>query len=130
MARGLGAFRARRADGQFLAHHASRSTTIMGTPSTQSLIATETVVVHDENLGIDRRVIAGQPVPPDLVAAYQAKTGGAATSQPGDPSAGADTGEVLTGDALKARAAELDIDGRSQMTADELRAAIAEAEAA
>jgi hypothetical protein len=34
----------------------------------------------------------------------------------------------LTGDALKERAAELDIQGRSSMNADELRAAIEEAE--
>lgn len=38
--------------------------------------------------------------------------------------------EKLTGDALKARAAELDIDGRSEMTADELRKAVAAAERA
>ena len=39
-----------------------------------------------------------------------------------------DTVEVLTGKALDERAAELDIEGRSGMTADEKRAAIAEAE--
>jgi hypothetical protein len=37
--------------------------------------------------------------------------------------------EELTGDALSARAAELDIEGRSGMTADELRDAISDAEA-
>jgi hypothetical protein len=37
--------------------------------------------------------------------------------------------QQLTGDALDARAAELEIEGRSSMTADEKRAAIAEAEA-
>lgn len=37
--------------------------------------------------------------------------------------------QVLRGDALQARADELDIEGRSKMNADELRAAIAEAEA-
>lgn len=40
-----------------------------------------------------------------------------------------DTTEQLTGDALDARAAELEIEGRSSMSADEKRAAIAEAEA-
>lgn len=38
--------------------------------------------------------------------------------------------EKLTGDALKARAAELDIEGRTDMTADELRKAVAAAEQA
>lgn len=38
--------------------------------------------------------------------------------------------EELTGEALTERARELDIHGRSNMNADELRAAIAEAEAA
>jgi len=36
--------------------------------------------------------------------------------------------EQLTGEALTERAAELDIEGRSKMSADELRAAIAAAE--
>lgn len=36
--------------------------------------------------------------------------------------------QELTGDALKERAAELDIEGRSQMSADELRDAVAAAE--
>lgn len=39
------------------------------------------------------------------------------------------SGEQLTGDALDARAAELNIEGRSGMTADEKRQAIADAEA-
>jgi hypothetical protein len=39
-----------------------------------------------------------------------------------------DIDDQLTGKALTDRAAELDIDGRSQMNADELRAAVAVAE--
>jgi hypothetical protein len=39
-----------------------------------------------------------------------------------------DVDDQLTGKALTDRAAELDIDGRSQMNADELRAAVAVAE--
>ena len=39
-------------------------------------IATHDVIVHDENLGIDRKVFAGQPVPPDLVEAYEKAGGG------------------------------------------------------
>lgn len=47
-----------------------------------------------------------------------------------EAAAEADEVEVLKGEALDARAAELDIAGRTSMTADEKRAAIAEAEAA
>jgi hypothetical protein len=39
------------------------------------VIATENAVVPDVALGIDRLVIAGQPVPPDLVGAYREKVG-------------------------------------------------------
>lgn len=39
-----------------------------------------------------------------------------------------DAPEELTGEALEARAKELKIEGRSQMSADELRAAVAEKE--
>lgn len=44
-------------------------------------VASETVVVHDHELGIDRRVVAGQRVPPDLVAAYRTKVGDDATAE-------------------------------------------------
>jgi hypothetical protein len=94
------------------------------------VIATETKIVHDPVLDIDRQVIAGQPVPPDLVEAYQDAGGEAApdaSEAVQEPTA--DEQPQLEGDELKARAAELDIKGRSAMTADELRAAIAQAEA-
>jgi hypothetical protein len=42
---------------------------------TEEVIATKDVVVHDDNMGIDRKVFAGQPVPPDLVDAYFEATG-------------------------------------------------------
>jgi len=45
------------------------------------------------------------------------------------PAPPSEEGEELTGEALRDRAAELDIKGRSKMNADELRDAIAEAEA-
>lgn len=35
------------------------------------VIATEDQIVHDDALGIDRKLVAGQPVPPDLVEAYR-----------------------------------------------------------
>ena len=38
------------------------------------VIASSDEVVHDEALGIDRKVLAGQPVPPDLVDAYTGDT--------------------------------------------------------
>jgi hypothetical protein len=41
----------------------------------------------------------------------------------------AEADEVLAGEALQSRAQELDIKGRSSMSADELRDAVAEAEA-
>jgi hypothetical protein len=93
------------------------------------VIATETKIVHDPVLDIDRQVIAGQPVPPDLVDAYQA-AGGEAAPDASEAVQQPDSQEPeLTGDQLKERAAELDIKGRSAMNADELRAAIAQAEA-
>lgn len=39
----------------------------------ERVIATETVVVHDDTLNIDRRVVEGQPVPRDLVNAYEGR---------------------------------------------------------
>lgn len=57
-------------------------------PTESQIVATETVVVHDDNLSIDRRIIAGQPVPPDLVAAYRNVVGDErADANPGDPAA-------------------------------------------
>lgn len=52
-----------------------------------NVIATEDKTVHDDVLGIDRLVFAGQPVPPDLVDAYKAQGGStsiAAAPAPGD----------------------------------------------
>lgn len=46
------------------------------------VIAKQDIIVHDEAMGIDRRLFAGQEVPPDLVKAY--KTGvGESTDEPG-----------------------------------------------
>ena len=39
----------------------------------ERVIATETVVVHDDTLNIDRRVVEGLPVPRDLVDAYEGR---------------------------------------------------------
>jgi hypothetical protein len=38
-------------------------------------IAKEDMIVHDDALNIDRKIIAGQPVPPDLLEAYEQHTG-------------------------------------------------------
>lgn len=121
-------------------------THVIGDTSMTEVIATEDAIVHDPNLGIDRKVFAGQAVPPDLVAPYQEKVGagdvrdttetdrqraaaGTGTSTGTAPDPGASPSEELAGEALQARAQELDIEGRSSMKADELRAAIAAAEA-
>jgi hypothetical protein len=50
-------------------HIDGRSTTV-----TDQVIATEDKIVHDDALNIDRKVFAGQPVPPDLVDAYNGGT--------------------------------------------------------
>jgi hypothetical protein len=51
--------------------------------TTDPVIATEDRTVHDEALGIDRKVFAGQPVPPDLVDAYnEAGRRGVSSSRP------------------------------------------------
>lgn len=44
-------------------------------PETETVIAAETVTVHDESMGFDRRLVAGLEVPADLVDAYRAKVG-------------------------------------------------------
>jgi hypothetical protein len=94
-----------------------------------SVVATRDVIVHDDALDIDRQLLAGQPVPPELIDAYQAKVGdtGSRAEAGRDDTAAVD--EELTGDDLANRAAELKIKGRSSMTADELRDAVAKAEA-
>jgi hypothetical protein len=147
-------------------------------------IAKTDQVVRDQRIGIDRQVLAGQPVPPELLDAYH-EAGGETTeatpprraradqrqrrvaSSPAATSSStttrsASTGrssrvprpagsprrvrerdrrvgpharlrgtsdEELTGEDLANRAAELKIKGRSSMTADELRDAVAKAEA-
>jgi hypothetical protein len=49
------------------------------------LTANESVTVRDPNLGIMRKVIAGQPVPPELEAAYRDAVGDdVADQQPGE----------------------------------------------
>ena len=39
------------------------------------VIATETLIVHDDALGIDRQLLAGQPVPLDLIEPYRNAVG-------------------------------------------------------
>lgn len=45
------------------------------------VVAKSTQTVTDENLGFDRKVVEGQPVPPDLVEAYEG-AGGKTASEP------------------------------------------------
>lgn len=92
-----------------------------------SVVASRDVVVHDDAMGIDRQIVAGTRVPPDLLEAY-AKETGENVPPPVAAAAPADS-EELTGEDLAKRAAELKVEGRSKMTADELRDAVAKAEA-
>lgn len=73
------------------------------------VIAAETVTLRDEALGIDRRVIAGLPVPPDLIDAYHDQVGEAAEDDPDenpDDKVGERDNELLD---------ELDADERAEV---------------
>jgi hypothetical protein len=48
-------------------------------------IAVRDMVVHDDNIGIDRQIKGGQAVPPDLIDAYNAEIGNAPASDQGEP---------------------------------------------
>lgn len=63
------------------------------------IVATEDIVVHDDNLGIDRKLVAGQPVPPDLADAYRAKVGDEqAETTPGEDTGGSPDPDPITED--------------------------------
>jgi hypothetical protein len=55
--------------------------------ATEPVVASQNATVLDPNLGIHRKVVAGQPVPPELVEAYQQTTGDT-TAGPAEPGAG------------------------------------------
>jgi hypothetical protein len=63
-------------------------------------IATESLIVHDPQIGIDRHVFAGQPVPVSLEEAY-ADAGGKAVSA--DPAAEAKAAAKDEAEAPKAQ---------------------------
>lgn len=48
-------------------------------------LAKQSMTVHDKALGIDRRLIEGQPIPPDLVEAYEEAGGTVEDSDPSQP---------------------------------------------
>lgn len=77
----------------------------------EQVIATENLIVHDDLMGIDRQLIAGQPVPPDLIDAYRAKVG--------DVKAAQDGGEAAREDPPVTNPEALDVNG---MSLDELQA--------
>lgn len=92
-----------------------------------------------------RHVAPGSPIDPDeLEPAQPAVAADEATGAEATPAVTAERdfyeeqgwleeikdADQLAGEALKSRAAELGIEGRTTMSADELRAAVAEAEAA
>lgn len=90
------------------------------------VIASESCIVHDDALGIDRQIVAGQPVPPDLVDAYQAKTGD--TSASAAPTVD-DNLESATVDELKAEAERrgIEVEGtgaNGRVTKDDLLKAL------
>jgi uncharacterized small protein (DUF1192 family) len=94
----MAAARARSRGGHFLPHM-KRSVIRLNTQ--KPIIATEDLVVHDEVLGIDRKIVAGQPVPPDLIEPYR-KAGGEASND--------ENYSDLTVDELQARADQLGVE--------------------
>lgn len=61
--------------------------TTEGSTAMTEVIATESTIVKDPYLGIERQVLSGQPVPPELIDAYHEKVGNDATKD--DPAAAA-----------------------------------------
>jgi hypothetical protein len=82
---------------------------------------------HPEPLASGRTLLPGDTVPADAVNPDDAHDRYLLDEGRLRP---VEDAEPLTGDALKQRAAELDIDGRSQMNAAQLRDAVAQAEQA
>lgn len=60
---------------------AKMGTQVLGQGNAKHVVASETVIVHDDQLNIDRQVVAGQEVPPDLVDAYLAEVGETGSSK-------------------------------------------------
>jgi hypothetical protein len=77
-------------------HLDGRSTTVA-----EQVIATEDKIVHDDLLNIDRKVFAGQPVPPELVDAYNGDT---RASDGSDPDGSAVDYESQSAEQLEAEA--------------------------
>lgn len=76
----------------------------------EPVIAEKSVIVHDENLNIDRQIIAGHTVPPDLLDAYNEKKIGDGKAPADDESeAGGDLSEQ-TRDRLNAIASDLGVE--------------------
>lgn len=78
--------------------------------SEKTVMATETVSVWDENMGIRRKVFAGQGTPPDLIGAYRKATSGAAQTTDESQGEHSEDLDALNRDQLNERAAELGID--------------------
>lgn len=92
-------YQPRDAAGQFARHHLgvagvhlgshlalldNRSIDLKGSTVAQEVIAREDCIVFDPDLGFDRKLFAGQQVPPDLVNAYRQH--GQAAPEPESPS--------------------------------------------
>ena len=78
--------------------------------SEKTIMATETVSVWDENMGIRRKVFAGQGVPPDLIGAYQKATSGAARATDESPGERSEDLDALNRDQLNERAVNVGIE--------------------
>lgn len=50
-----------------------------------TVIAEKTMFVHDDVIGIDRQIIAGQAVPLDLVEVYEKESGKSSSSKASEP---------------------------------------------
>jgi hypothetical protein len=106
---------------------------VTGLQTTEPVIATDDRIVHDEALGINRKVFAGQQVPPELVGAYQEAGGDIASSSPADAAGrgepASDNYDDLDKEALEAEAEgrDLTVEGTGKdgnVLVDDLRKAL------
>lgn len=86
------------------------------------VIANKDIIVHDEQLGIDRKLFAGQPVPPDLVDAYADATGEKVSSELEGEELRADQRAAALGTGTKTGVAPSDADTNAAVLRDDAAA--------